>query len=114
MFPVNVMIKIYILILLYFYFAIFLFSYSFIICDWICEKRSYPMFQIWQDTTQLVVQAIASQFYGMNVKTLDNIVTKFELNCFTTHWVMLFQSCKIGCTYKTPFHKSGHIYIFVI
>jgi len=22
---------------------------------------------------------------------------------------MLFQSCKIGCAYKTPFHKSSHI-----
>ena len=24
---------------------------------------------------------------------------------------MTHQSCKIGCVYKTPFRKSGHIYI---
>ena len=23
---------------------------------------------------------------------------------------MTHQSCKIGCVYKTPFHKSGHVY----
>ena len=27
---------------------------------------------------------------------------------------MPHQSCKIGCVYKTPFHKSGHIYSFYI
>jgi len=28
---------------------------------------------------------IASKFCGMNFTTLDNTVTKFELDCFTTH-----------------------------
>jgi len=34
---------------------------------------------------------------------------KFELNCCTTHWVMLFKSCKIRYVYKTSIHKSSHI-----
>jgi len=52
--------------------------------------------------------AIASKFCAMNFTTLDNTVTKCELNYFTTHWVMGFNSCNIGCMCKISFHKSSH------
>jgi len=38
--------------------------------------------------------AIASNFCGINFR-IDNTVIKYELNCFTIHWVTLFQSCKM-------------------
>ena len=36
---------------------------------------------------------------------------KFQLNSLLIHKVMPRQSCTIRCVYKTPFHKSGHIYV---
>ena len=36
---------------------------------------------------------------------------KIQLNSLLTNKVMPLQSCKIGCVYKTPFRKSGHIYV---
>jgi len=77
------------------------------ICDQICEKGSYTHIRFSKFDSACSL-AIVSKFCGMNF-TLHNTVTEYELNCFTTHWVMLFKSCKIGCVYKTPFRKSGHI-----
>ena len=39
---------------------------------------------------------------------------KFQRNSSLKNEVMPLQSCKIGCVYKTPFRKSGHIFIYIV
>ena len=60
------------------------------------------------------VRPIAFKFGKLSFLSLYLFEIKFQLNILFTKEVMLRQSCIIGCVYKTPFRKSGHILCWIV
>ena len=62
----------------------------------------------------MCVWPTALKFGSRTVLSLPIYDRQFQLNSSLINNVMPLQSCTIGCVYKTPFYKSGDIYLLKI
>ena len=79
------------------------------------QKRvfhTHSIYQLWQfiisDCNKLLIWNFISMKYRHSLMTGE----KFQLRIFFDNQVMVFQVQRIECVWKTPFHKSGHIFVY--